>query len=173
MLKPLPPFSHLVEEVKDSMTALQSDTLYRFAWHAQQHPSSSSGIQVRIISCTGLSFNDTEGARPYVHYQFPGYMQPVDTAVQRGPDPQFNEKRIFEFSPDPQTNPMFLGKLRGIVLQLYVYNASETDANALVGTADVSLQCAPIQVHHVPQIHLYLTSCHFMLSAFVAIAVKC
>lgn len=141
MLKPLPPFSHLVEDVKDSMTALQSDTLYRFAWHAQQHPSSSTGIQVRVIGCTGLSLNSADSSRPYVHYQFPGYMQPVDTAVQHGSDPQFHEKRIFEFSPDPQTNPMFLSKLRETTLQLQVYDASETGSNALVGTAQVSLQC--------------------------------
>jgi Ca2+-dependent lipid-binding protein len=144
MLKPLPPFAHFVEDVKDSMCALQGDTLYRFAWHAQQHPSSSTGIQVRIIGCTGLSLANPDSARPYVHYQFPGYMQPVDTAVQHGQNPRFNEKRIFEFSPDPQTNPMFLSKLRETVLQLHVYDASENGSNALVGTAQVSLQCVSI-----------------------------
>lgn len=149
MLKPLPPFSHLVEEMKDSMTALQSDTLYRFAWHAQQHPSSSTGIQVRVVSCTGLSLNSMQNSRPYVHYQFPGYMQPVDTAVQQGPDPQFHEKRIFEFSPDPQTNPMFLCKLRETTLPLHVFDASENGSNALVGTAQISLQCVPL--HQVIQ----------------------
>lgn len=146
MLKPLPAFSHLVEEMKDSMTALQSDTLYRFAWHAQQHPSSSTGIQVRVVSCTGLSLNSMQNSRPYVHYQFPGYMQPVDTAVQHGSDPQFHEKRIFEFSPDPQTNPMFQSKLRETTLQLHVFDAAENGPNALVGTAQVSLQCALIQL---------------------------
>ena len=150
MLKPLPPFSHWVEDVKDSMSALQSDTLYRFAWHAQQHPSSSSGIQVRVVSCTSLQLNSSEGSRPYVHYQLPGYTQPVDTAVQYGPNPQFNEKRIFEFSPDPQTNPLFLSKLRDAALQLYVYDASALDSNALIGTAEVSLQCVPPNSSLIP-----------------------
>jgi hypothetical protein len=140
MMKPMPPFSHLVDEVEAYMCAKQSDTLFRFARHAQRNPSSSAGIQVRIISCSGLVLQDPAKARPYVHYQFPGYLQPVDTAVQHGSSPCFHEKRIFEFAPDPQTSRLFLAKLRDAALHLQVFDAAETGLEALIGAVSISLQ---------------------------------
>lgn len=122
------------------LSLLQADTLFRFAQHAQRHPASAAGLQVTIVSCSGLKVADPGSARPYVHYQCPGHMQPVDTAIQPGPDPRFDESRTFEFAPEPQTSCLFLSKLGEQSLRLHVFDASNGGEH--IGSVDVPLRYA-------------------------------
>ena len=140
MAKPIPSVSQLQEDMDRQMSALQADTLFRFAQHAKRHPAAAAGLQVTVLNCTSLRVADASSTRPYVHYQFPGHPQPVDTAIQPGPDAVFDEKRTFEFAPDPQTSCLFLSKLGEERLQLHVFDAG--NAGEHVGSASVPLRCA-------------------------------
>lgn len=139
MARPIPSIAKLQADMNRQVSLLQADTLFRFAQHAQHHPASAAGLQITINNCSNLRVANPSSAQPYVHYQCPGHMQPVDTAIQPGPDPTFNEKRTFEFAPEPQTSCLFLSKLGEEKLQLHVFDAGNGGEH--IGSVDVPLRC--------------------------------
>eukprot|EP00892_Ulva_mutabilis_P010113 jgi/Ulvmu1/7474/UM037_0017.1 len=138
MPRPIPSVAQLQQDVDRELSVMQADPLFRFAQHAKRHPASAAGLQVTIVSCAALRVVGADSARPYVNYQFPGHPQPVDTAIQPGAAPVFEEKRTFEFAPDPQTSCLFLSKLGEERLQLHVFDAG--NAGEHVGSASVPLR---------------------------------
>jgi hypothetical protein len=144
MHKPMLPFLTELEDACALPIDPQPNIFARFAASAQNDPSAASGIRVTVHVCTGLVLStDPAAARTYIQYEFPGYPAAVDSAVRVGADPVFEESRIFEFGPNPQTAPAFCEALRVSMLSLVVFDATGEGDDTNVGICHLSLQYAP------------------------------
>jgi hypothetical protein len=132
---------------RKSNAALKTDAFVRFAQHARRDPSTASGIRVTVHSCNNLAVTSRERSRAYVHYIFPGYPQPIDTALRKGHRPIFQEKRVFEFGPDAQTSHVFASKLRDAFVDFSVFDAAVDGDEAHIGSTQVALKCVSPLLH--------------------------
>jgi hypothetical protein len=147
MHKPMLPFLNSLDRPQPSngpSDAHQDSIFATFAANAAHDPSKASGLRVTVHKGTDLVLNrsDPSSSRLYVQYEFPGYPQPVNSALKAGRHPEFADSRVFEFGPHPQSAAAFLNALRTALVTFAVFDAAGAGDDALVGRGDVSLQCA-------------------------------
>ena len=154
MYKPLLPFLKRLADDLAGPAQQDSDAnvFARFAAEAQRDVSAASAIRVTVHSCSELQLpGGGASSHTYVQYEFPGHPTAIDTAVQPGANPRFDESRAFEFAPNPQSSPAFGEALRAGVLSFAVFDASGVGDAAQVGVCNIPLQCALSRLCAAPE----------------------